>query len=101
MPELLHRHQGACRRRRAAIREHVKILPGCLVVVGDTDDEARAKTAQLDSLVHPDSGIAALSIAIGMRRGEVRSGRPLPDIPETNQSKAAATAWLPARDATT
>src|SRR6202051_2331316 len=35
--------------------EHVKILPGCLIVVGDTDDEARAKRAKLDSLVHPDS----------------------------------------------
>src|SRR5947209_4036007 len=28
---------------------HIKILPGCLVVVGDTDDEARKKRALLDS----------------------------------------------------
>ena len=45
--------------------DHIKILPGCLVVVGDTAEEARQKRALLDSLVHPDSGIASLSIALG------------------------------------
>src|SRR3954451_3309560 len=45
--------------------DHCKILPGCLVVVGDTAEEARQKRALLDSLVHPDSGIASLSIALG------------------------------------
>src|SRR3954470_7896800 len=39
--------------------EHIKILPGCLVVVGDTVEEARKKRALLDSLVHPDSGVAS------------------------------------------
>ena len=33
----------------------LKILPGALVVVGDTVEEARRKRAQLDSLVHYDS----------------------------------------------
>ena len=37
--------------------EGIKILPGALVVVGDTVDEAKAKRARLDSLVHYDSGI--------------------------------------------
>ena len=68
--------------------EHVKILPGCLVVVGDTDDEARAKRARLDSLVHPDSGIASLSIALGVDASKFDLDSPLPDIPETNQSKS-------------
>src|SRR5471032_1431708 len=51
------------RRAREAGRDPdlIHVLPGCLVVVGDTDDEARAKRATLDSLVHSDSGIAALS----------------------------------------
>jgi len=44
--------------------EHCKIMPGALVVVGDTAAEAREKRALLDSLVHPDSGIASLSIAL-------------------------------------
>ena len=45
--------------------DHIKILPGCLVVVGDTVEEAKQKRAQLDRLVHPDSGIGSLSIALG------------------------------------
>jgi alkanesulfonate monooxygenase len=43
----------------------IQILPGCRVVIGDTGEEARQKRALLDSLVHRDSGIASLSIALG------------------------------------
>jgi alkanesulfonate monooxygenase len=68
--------------------EHVKILPGCLVVVGDTDESARAKRAKLDSLVHPDSGIASLSISLGVDASTFDLDGPLPDIPETNQSQS-------------
>src|SRR5690348_6829730 len=69
--------------------EHIKILPGCLVVVGDTDDEARQKRALLDSLVHPDSGLGALSIALGCDARQFDLDRPLPDdIPETEASKS-------------
>src|SRR5262245_45781523 len=32
--------------------DHIKILPGAMVVVGDTVEEARDKRARLDSLVH-------------------------------------------------
>ena len=68
--------------------EHVKILPGCLVVVGDTVEAAKAKRAHLDSLVHPDSGIASLSIALGTDASVFDLDGPLPDIPETNQSQS-------------
>ncbi|HZT89055.1 MAG TPA: LLM class flavin-dependent oxidoreductase [Stellaceae bacterium] len=68
--------------------EHIKILPGCLVVVGDTVEEARRKRALLDSLVHPDSGIASLSIALGHDASVFDLDGPLPDIPETNASKS-------------
>lgn len=68
--------------------EHVKILPGCLVVVGDTDEEARAKKAKLDGLVHSDSGIASLSIALGTDASKFDLDGPLPEIPETNQSQS-------------
>jgi hypothetical protein len=43
----------------------IQSLPGCLVVAGDAAEEARQKRALLDSLVHRDSGIAPLSIALG------------------------------------
>jgi alkanesulfonate monooxygenase len=63
-------------------------LPGCLVVVGDTADEARDKRALLDSLVHPDSGIASLSIALGCDASQFDLDSPLPEIPESNASKS-------------
>ena len=47
-------------------RDHVKILPGCFVVVGDTLEDAHAKKALLDSRVHPDSGIGTLSRSSAM-----------------------------------
>jgi alkanesulfonate monooxygenase len=47
----------------AATATHLKILPGAFVVVGDSVEEAKAKRALLDSLVHYDSAIASLSIA--------------------------------------
>jgi len=45
--------------------DHIKILPGVMVVVGDSVEDARAKRARLDSLVHYDSAVASLSIALG------------------------------------
>jgi alkanesulfonate monooxygenase len=68
--------------------DHIKILPGCLVVVGDTLEEAQRKRALLDSLVHPDSGIASLSIALGHDASQFDLDAPLPEIPETNASKS-------------
>ncbi|MGH7210298.1 MAG: NtaA/DmoA family FMN-dependent monooxygenase, partial [Acetobacteraceae bacterium] len=46
-------------------RDHMKVMPACFVVVGETVEEARAKRAKLDSLVYYDSAIASLSIALG------------------------------------
>ena len=70
-------------------RDHMKILPGCLLVVGDTVEEARAKRAKLDSLVHYDSAIASLSIALGSDASGFDPDGPLPnDIPESNASKS-------------
>ena len=77
-------------RAKAAGRDpdHVKILPGALVLVGDSEDEAREKRALLDSLVHYDSGIASLSIALGHDASSFDPEGPLPDVPETNTSKS-------------
>lgn len=69
-------------------RDHLKILPGAFVVVGDTVEEARAKRALLDSLVHYDSAIASLSIALGHDASKFDPDGPLPDIPESNASRS-------------
>jgi FMN-dependent oxidoreductase (nitrilotriacetate monooxygenase family) len=69
--------------------DHLKILPGAFVVVDDTLAEARAKKARLDSLVHPDSGIATLSVQLGHDVSGLDLDGPLPDIPESNASRSA------------
>ncbi len=70
-------------------RGHLKILPGAFVVVGETDEAARAKRARLDSLVHYDNAIASLSIALGVDASGFDPDALLPDgIPDTNASKS-------------
>jgi FMN-dependent oxidoreductase (nitrilotriacetate monooxygenase family) len=68
--------------------DHLKILPGALVVVGRSVDEAREKRARLDSLVNYANAIASLSIALGHDASKFDPDAPLPDIPETNASKS-------------
>ncbi len=51
-------------------------------------EEAREKRAKLDSLVHYDSAIASLSIALGTDASRFDPDAPLPEIPETNASKS-------------
>jgi FMN-dependent oxidoreductase (nitrilotriacetate monooxygenase family) len=69
-------------------REHLKILPGVLVIVGETQAEAEEKKARLDGLVHPDSGIPNLSMRLGTDASGFDLDAPLPDIPETNASRS-------------
>jgi FMN-dependent oxidoreductase (nitrilotriacetate monooxygenase family) len=69
--------------------DFLKILPSCMVIVGETADEARKKRALLDSLVHEDSGLSSLSIALGCDASKFDLDGPLPEIPETNQGKSS------------
>ncbi|MBS7703766.1 LLM class flavin-dependent oxidoreductase [Chelatococcus asaccharovorans] len=69
-------------------RDSLRILPGALVVVGETIEEARAKRDRLDSLVHYDSAVASLSIALGHDASGFDPDGPLPEIPDTNASKS-------------
>jgi FMN-dependent oxidoreductase (nitrilotriacetate monooxygenase family) len=68
--------------------EHMKILPGCFVVVGETVEEAKAKRAKLDSLVHYANAIGSLSIALGHDASKFDPDGPLPEVPESNASKS-------------
>ena len=69
-------------------RDHLKILPGAFVIVGDSTDEARAKKATLDGLVHSDSGMATLGVLLGHDVSGYDLDGPLPDIPESNASRS-------------
>ncbi len=66
----------------------LKILPAAFLVLGDSLEEAKRKRAKLDSLVHYDSGIASLSIALGHDVSGFDPDDYLPQIPETNASKS-------------
>ena len=68
--------------------DHIKILPGAFTIVGESFDEAQEKRLRLDSLVNWDSGIAALSMAVGVDARAFDPDGPLPEIPETNASKS-------------
>ncbi len=70
-------------------RDHIKILPACMVILGDTKEEALKKRAVLDSLVHEDSCLPSLSIALGVDASKFDLDGPLPQIPETEQSKTS------------
>jgi FMN-dependent oxidoreductase (nitrilotriacetate monooxygenase family) len=66
--------------------DSLKILPGAFVVVGESVTEAREKRAKLDALVHFESSIASLSIALGTDASGFDPDGQLPEIPPTNGS---------------
>lgn len=69
-------------------RDHVKILPATMIVIGDSKEDAQKKRLKLDSLVHYDSAIASLSIMLGCDASNFEPDAPLPKVlPETNASK--------------
>jgi len=74
--------------------ESLKILPAVLVVVGRTREEAAAKKALLDSLVHPDSGIPNLSMRLGVDASKFDLDGPLPALPLTNASRSSQAALV-------
>ncbi len=67
---------------------HLKVMPGVLVVVGDSKEEAEERRRHLDSLVNMDSAMGALSIALGHDASQFDLDGPLPEIPESNQSQS-------------
>ncbi|KAI5855124.1 monooxygenase [Durotheca rogersii] len=69
-------------------RDDIKLLPAALVILGDTVEAARAKRLVLDSLVHYESAVASLSIALDFDVSGLDPDGPLPtDLPEANASK--------------
>ncbi|GLK57279.1 alkanesulfonate monooxygenase [Methylopila capsulata] len=69
--------------------DHLKILPGAFIVVGDSVEEARETRARLDALVHVDSAFGSLSTMLGHDVSGFDPDGPLPELPETNASRSA------------
>ena len=74
--------------------DHLKVLPGVLVIVGDTAAEAEAKHATLDSLVHTDSALPNLSMRLGTDASKFELDAPLPPIPPTNAGQSGRQAMV-------
>jgi FMN-dependent oxidoreductase (nitrilotriacetate monooxygenase family) len=60
--------------------QHALIMPGVLPIVGRTRQEARDRYEQLQALIHPQAGLAALSRTLGFDLTGVDVDGPLPDI---------------------
>lgn len=73
----------------AAPPELLRVLPAAFVVVDDMIEEAEAKRAHLDSLVHYDSGIHSRSGMLGHDVSGYDPDGALPEIPESNASQSA------------
>ena len=69
--------------------DHLKVLPGVFVVVADSVAAAKAKKRHLDSLVHPASGLATLSVLLGCDVSGFDLDQPLPEIPASNAIKSS------------
>ncbi|MBT0669263.1 LLM class flavin-dependent oxidoreductase [Novosphingobium profundi] len=81
--DMQRRLRGAGRRGDA-----LRILPGAMVILGDTHEEAQARRALLDSLVDDDICIPALSRLLGCDASGFDPDQPLPHVPETNDSQS-------------
>lgn len=71
-------------------RNHLKLLPAAMIIVGDSPEDAQQRRLELDSKVHYDSAIASLSISLGCDASQFDPDGPLPkELPPTNASLSA------------
>lgn len=69
--------------------EHLKILPGISIFLGETEDEAKRKFEELQALIDPKVGISFLQMLLGgadITKYPVDG--PLPDLPLTNNNQS-------------
>ncbi len=68
--------------------DHVKIMPGCAALVGETEEDAAAKFDRLQRLIHPQLGVRQLSNYIGFDLSGYDIDGPLPEIPKDEVSNS-------------
>jgi len=59
--------------------EHVKILPGIVPIIGDTEEDALARERQLDELLVHEHALQQLSDDIGIPADQIDLDAPLPE----------------------
>jgi alkanesulfonate monooxygenase SsuD/methylene tetrahydromethanopterin reductase-like flavin-dependent oxidoreductase (luciferase family) len=65
----------------------ILIMPGVLAVLGSSRAEAEDKYERLQSLIHPEIGVAYLSEMLGTDVSSYPLDGPLPDVPATNSQQ--------------
>ena len=71
--------------------DELKIMPGFYVTLGRTQAEAQDKRAYLQSLIHPEVGLALLVQRTGLDLSGYDVDGPLPDIPPEHAISSRAT----------
>jgi len=66
--------------------DHLKVMPGLLVCVGETHDEAERKYEMLQDLIDPVTGLQLLSKRLDFDLSDFPINGPLPDIPRNKIS---------------
>jgi FMN-dependent oxidoreductase (nitrilotriacetate monooxygenase family) len=69
---------------------HALVMPGVLPIVGRTRQEARDRYEQLQMLIHPQAGVAALSRTLGADLTGVDMDTPLPEIKSAKMMETRA-----------
>ncbi|MGF1424953.1 LLM class flavin-dependent oxidoreductase [Kitasatospora sp. LaBMicrA B282] len=81
------------KRRAAALGrdpEQLKVLPGIVPVIGDTEGEARELEAELDRLIQPEHARRQLATLLGVEPERLPLDRPLPaDLPSEDRIESA------------
>lgn len=70
--------------------EHVKILPGIVPVIGETEEEARQKDEQLNRLIRPEYAIQQLAQTLRVSPERLRLDDQLPaELPDEDEIEGA------------
>ncbi|WP_456283981.1 LLM class flavin-dependent oxidoreductase [Microbacterium sp. JZ101] len=70
--------------------DHVKILPGIVPILGDTEEEARELEAELDRLIRPEYAREQLARTLRVDPESLAFDRPLPDdLPDEDEIEGA------------
>lgn len=74
--------------------DHLKVLPGIFVIIGQTEAEARAKLAALGEIIEADTAMKVLTDYLGQDLSQHPLDAPVPDLPATEMMQGYAVALL-------
>lgn len=64
--------------------DSIRIMPGLLPVIADTEPAARARLQTMQELIHPEIGVKTLSDIVNLDLSSYDLDGPLPDLPPSN-----------------